>query len=212
MTAKRLFYALVGVLIFFIAGSIATLYFGNMFMKKSSNSLVNSKLDNIQADAEELTYLQSRKDLEKYSDLNATIAKVLPKTKDQALAVSELYKIGDETGIVINRIQFPNSTLGQKVAKPSAGSSTNQSATTPATPSVTQAKAVDGITGVLGIDIDIGLQPARGLSISYDNMIKFLQKVEANRRNMQIKDISVHADVKNGGVTFDATITIFVKP
>jgi len=66
--------------------------------------------------------------------------------------------------------------------------------------------------GVLGINIDISLQPVSGKSISYDNMIKFLQKVEANRRSMQIQHISVKADSQNGGVTFDATLTIFIKP
>ena len=123
--------------------------------------------------------------------------KILPKSKDQAQAVSELYKIGDETGIKIASVQFPSSALGQK----------NTSSGT-----ITQSKTVDGMPGVVGVEVSIQLKPASGASISYDNMISFLQKVELNRRSMQVKQITVYADVVNGGVTFDMIIMMFVKP
>jgi len=207
MTAKKTYFVMIGVLILFIVGTFATLYFGNSYMKKSATSLVNTKLDNVGSDAEEQTYLQARKDLEKYKSLNDTISKILPKSKDQAQAVKELYRIGDETGIVVDKIQFPVSTLGQKTAAATAPTTPATAATT-----VTQAKAVDGMPGVMGIDIQIGLQPAYGKSITYNNMISFLQKVENNRRSMQIKQIDVQTDTQNGGVTFNLTLTIFVKP
>lgn len=215
MTAKKTYFLLVGLLGLLVISTFVGLYFGNKYMKSSAQSLVNTKLDNIASDAEEQTYLQSRKNLDKYKDLSNTISKVLPKSKDQAQAVKELYRIGDETGIVIDKIQFPSSTLGQKtaaIATPTTTDKNSQATTTPSTPSVTQAKPVTGMPGVLGIDVQIGLQPAYGKSISYDNMIRFLQKVENNRRSMQIKQINVHADPINGGVTFDTTLTIFVKP
>lgn len=218
MTAKKTFYLMTGLLVLMVVGAFVGIYFGNKYMKNSASSLVSTKLDNIASDDEEQTYLQSRKNLEKYKSLSETIAKVLPKSKDQAQAVKELYRIGDETGIVIDKIQFPTSTLGQKtapVATPAPTDKNSQAApaaATPAAPSVTQAKPVTGMPGVLGIDVQIGLQPAYGKSISYDNMIRFLQKVENNRRSMQIKQINVHADPINGGVTFDTTLTIFVKP
>lgn len=219
MTAKKTFYMMLSMLVILVIGSVAMLYFGNSFMKKSSISLINAKLDNVAYDSEEQTYLKSRKDLDKYKALNETISKILPKSKDQAQAVKELYRIGDETGIIIDKIQFPSSTLGQKTAAAAATptptnnkASEPTTAATPTTTSITQAKAVEGMPGVLGIDIQIGLQPAYGATISYDNMIRFLQKVENNRRSMQIKQINVHADTKNGGVTFDLTLTIFIKP
>lgn len=221
MTAKKTFYLMVGLLGLMVIGTFVGIYFGNKYMKNSASILVNTKLDNIASDDEEQTYLQSRKNLEKYKSLSETIAKVLPKSKDQAQAVKELYRIGDETGIVIDKIQFPTSTLGQKTATavPAATPATTANSTptpTPSTapvaPSITQAKPVTGMPGVLGIDVQIGLQPAYGKSISYANMIRFLQKVENNRRSMQIKQINVHADPINGGVTFDTTLTIFVKP
>jgi hypothetical protein len=199
---------MLGLLAIVIIGAGGMIYFGNFLMKKNSNSLINTKLGNVGADAQEQTYLKARKDLEKYSGLNATIQNVLPKDKDQAAAVAELYSIGDETGITIDKIIFPSSTLGQKSTATTA--STTVGAT--ASPTVTQAVTIPGIPGVLGIDVTIDLKPASGKSISYDNMISFLQKVELNRRSMQIKNISVQSDTTNGGVTFNATLTIFVKP
>jgi hypothetical protein len=196
MTAKNTYKLLMGLLILLIVIAASALIVSNYIMQKSADKLIQAKLDNVGYDSEEQTYLQARKDLDEYSALNEIIQKILPKSKDQAQAVSELYKIGDETGITIASITFPSSTLGQK-----SGNSS----------SVTQAKTVDGMPGVLGIDIAIELQSASGASISYNNMISFLQKVEVNRRSMQIKQITVNADTINGGVTFNMTLTIFVK-
>lgn len=197
MSAKKLNLVMIILVALLVIITGGALFVSNHLMKSSADKLAQAKLDNIGYDSEEQSYLQARQDLEKYAELNEIIKTVLPSSKDQAEAVSELYTIGDETGIVISSVQFPSSNLGQK--------STSNSA-------VTQAKTVDGMPGVLGIDIVIQLAPASGASIPYNNMISFLQKVELNRRNMQIKQITVYADTTNGGVTFDLTLTIFVKP
>lgn len=210
MTAKNFNKIMIGLLCLVITGSAAMLYFGNLLMSKSSGKLITSKLNNIGFDAEEQNYLQARKDLETYSSINQTLQKILPKSKDQAQAVNELYKIGDETGIMIESIQFPSSNLGSKSSTKSTGSSSSSSSSSVG--AISQAKAVEGMPGVLGIDVSVSLLPTKGKSISYDSMISFLQKVEQNRRNMQIKQITVYADTINGGVTFDLTLTIFVKP
>lgn len=213
MTAKKLWFILVAGICLLTIGAGAMIYFGYSFMSKSSDSLVNAKLDNIAVEEQEISYMQARKDLDKYKTLGDLLSNILPKEKDQALAVRELYKIGDETNISVESIQFPASNLGQKAV----ATTTTPSTATPTTPvavapSVTQAKAVEGLSGVLGIDVDIVLKPKSGNSISYDNMIKFLQKIEVNRRSMQIKKITVKPDAKNGGVSLNMTITIFVKP
>lgn len=205
MSAKKFYFLLVGSIAFLVILTGASVYIGTMLMKKSADKLVQTKLDNIGFDTEEQTYLKARKDLAKYKTLNETLQLIIPKSKDQAKAVKELYQIGDETGIVIQSVQFPTSTLGQKKTTGTASATVSKTG-------LTQAKAVDGMPGVLGVDINVSLQPASGKTISYDKMIKFLQKVELNRRSMQIKNITVNADTQNGGITFDLTLTIFVKP
>lgn len=200
MSAKKFYYLLVVAIALCALLTLGGAYMGTTMMKKSSIKLVQTKLDNIGYDAEEQNFMQARKDLEKYRPLNDVLQKILPKQKDQALAVRELYKIADETGMVIDVIQFPPSTLGQKTT------ATKQTGTT--STGVTQAKAVDGMPGVMGIDINVTMKDPT----SYDNMIRFLQKVELNRRSMQIKSITVGKDSKTKGVIISLTITIFVKP
>lgn len=210
MTAKKLYFSMIGLLVVFIIAAGAMIYFGTSFMKKSSESLVNAKLDNYAAEEQERNFVKAKKDLEKYKDLSALVAKILPKDKDQARAVSELYKMAAESNISIDKIQFPSSTLGQKVTTPTTGSDASKTTTTPTTPTntVTQAKAVEGLKSVLGIDIEI----ASGKNLKYEDMIKFLQKIESNRRSMQVKKIVVHPDLEKNVLNFEVTITTFVKP
>ena len=194
---------MIGLLCVFIVAAGAMIYFGTSFMKKSSEALVNAKLDSFAADEQENSFVQAKKDLEKYKDLSVLVEKILPKDKDQARAVSELYKMGAETKVTIDKIQFPSSTLGQKTT---ASSSSTQ--TTPSTTAVvTQAKAVEGLKSVLGIDIEV----SSGKNLQYDDMIRFLQKIESNRRSMQVKKIVVRPDLEKNVLSFDVTITIFVK-
>ena len=206
MTAKRAYFIMIAMLILASAGALAAVYFGNMLMQKDANKLVNTKLGNISATTEEQNYMEARKELEKYSALNSIIQQILPKDKDQAQAVSELYQIGNETGIAVSQIQFPPSTLGLTAAE--TGSTVKSTSSS----GITQAVAVAGMPGVLGITINITLQPLSGKSISFNNMIDFLQDVEANRRSMEINQVAVQSDTQNGGITFSATLTIFVKP
>ena len=208
MTAKRLYFTMIGLLLVFIVAAGAMIYFGTSFMKKSSTSLVNAKLDNYAADEQEKGFVQAKKDLEKYKDLSALVDKILPKDKDQARAVTELYKMASESGVTIDRIQFPSSTLGQKAATTTPSSATDATKPAATSTTVTQAKAVDGLKSVLGIDIEI----SSGKSLKYDDMIKFLQKIESNRRSMQVKKIVVHPDLEKNVLSFEVTVTTFVKP
>lgn len=211
MTPKRFYFVMIGVFGLGLLAIGATIYFGNSFLQKSSAALVDTKLENKVGEEKERIYIQAKKDLVTYKELGTTIAKVLPKTKDQALAVQELYRIGDETGIVITGIRFPTSTLGVKAA---TATNTGAAATTPlpAQSSVTQSKAVEGIQGVLGIGVDLELAPARGKTISYEQMLDFLDKIQQNRRSMQITKVTVTPDIKNGGVDASLSVRIFVKP
>lgn len=207
MNAKNLYYTLFGGLVCLILITGLTVYAGTSLMQKSANSLVDAKLDNLEVDTQEISFVQAKKDLEKYKDISALVSKVLPKDKDQARAVSEIYRIGSESNITIDRIQFPSSTLGVKTATPSGGSSSSASSPA-ATAGITQAKAVDGLKSVLGIDVEI----SSAKDMKYNDMVTFLQKIESNRRSMQIKKISVRPDLDKKVLSFELTVTIFVKP
>lgn len=208
MNAKKLYYTMLSVVVFLIIFAGVLVYFGNQAMKKSALNLVNAKLDIMQKDQQEIGYLKAKKDLEKYKDISDLVDKVLPKDKDQARAVGEIYKIGSESNISIDRIQFPSSTLGLKATSTTATPTAATAATTAATPTVTQAKPVEGLKSVQGIDVEIASSPG----MKYNDMITFLQKIESNRRSMQVKKIAVRPDLDKKVLAFDITVTIFVKP
>lgn len=212
MNAQKVYFGLIAILVLLIGGIGTILYFGNNLLQSRANKLVEAKLDSSVSEELERSYIKASKDLETYKNLGETLALILPKDKDQARAVRELYKIADETNISIDSIRFPNSTLGQKIAAAPAASGSTATPTTPATSTITQAKPVDGIQGVQGIDIDISAIGRSGNTIPYDNMIRFLQGVELNRRSMQVKRMTVSPSETRSGVTFTATLTIFIKP
>ncbi len=73
MNAKKLYYIMLGLLIFFVIAAGAMIYFGTNFMKKGSVSLVNAKLDNSAADEQEKNFIKAKRDLEKYKDLSVLV-------------------------------------------------------------------------------------------------------------------------------------------
>jgi hypothetical protein len=203
MTPKKLYFVLTGAGIVSLFAIVATIYFANTLLQKSSNQLVSVKLDNRVIEEREKYLLQAKKELDKYKDLSATLQKVLPKDKDEARAVAELYRIADESGLQITRISFPASTLGQKSTSKSTSSSSA---------AVTQAKPLDGVQGALYITTQIEIEGKRNASITYPQIIQFLKKLEQNRRNMQVSEISVNSTEKSGELTASVGLNIFVKP
>ena len=213
MNSKKFFYislGLVAALLFLLGGS---LYYMNDYLQKSSNSLVKAKLDSRVTEEREKYYIQARKDLAKYSDISTTLAKVLPKDKDQAIAVAEIGQIADETGINIKQISFPSSTLGEKKVSPAITTTTpvSSAAPTPATPTITQAKPVDGVTGVLSIEAQIQFVSTKTQKLTYPQLLSFLDKIERNRRTMQVSSISITPS-SSDQIDASISIRIFVKP
>jgi hypothetical protein len=214
MNPKRMFFALIAGLVLTVGLVGGAMYFGYTSMKASSNSLVNAKLDTMLAEEKEKTFIKAKKDLEKYKGLSETLQKILPKDKDQARAVRELYKISDEAGVSIVSITFPSSTLGARTAAPPASTEASKTATSSsvAQSTVSQAAPVSGLPGVQGIDLELSVEGQNDNFTQFSRMVTFLQKVEQNRRSMQIKKITVTPDDATRNVKFELTVTIFVKP
>jgi hypothetical protein len=213
MNAKKFYYVSLGLVITLLLLLGASLYFMNQYLQKGSNQLVEAKLESRVDEERERYYLQAKKDLEKYKDISATLVKVLPKDKDQAKAVAEIGTIADEAGIEIKQISFPSSTLGEKKVVAATTTTTTSTPTTPTvtTPSVTQSKPVDGVSGVLGIDTQIQFISTENKKLSYPQLIGFLEKIEKNRRTMQVSSISI-TPKNSDQIDASISVRIFVKP
>lgn len=208
ITAKKFNLALIIALSLTSIGAIGISFYALKVYESRSSKLVSSKLEIVEINTKIENAMSQKAELVKNKNNIELLQKIVPKSKDQALAVAELQAIANEINVSIGSISFPSSELGTN--KNSSGN-TNQK--------ITQTKTIDGISGVLGIELNISqlnkkLAPS-GSGISYDQMIKLLESIEKNRRTMQIKNVQIQPIIKNSSVSgYSPTITInlFVKP
>lgn len=190
--------------------TFGVLFFANTFLKKSSVKLNQLKIENASIEENERIYTKAKNDLLKYQDLKSAVEDALPKEKDQAKALKELIQISNDTNIKIEKIEFTDSTLGDKAKVTGAPSTTPGNGTKPVAPNpITQSKPIPGISGVMGIEMKVTVSGVNDKSpLNYDNFISFLDKISYNRRSMQITKLNIQPGLKKAEIT----VNIFVKP
>lgn len=204
MNAKKVYFSLIVIIVGLLLATVAVFYGANTLLKKSSNKLSQLKAENAVLEQNEKVYQKAKNDLIKYQDLQSAVNEALPKEKDQAKALKELIQIGSTTGVKIEKIEFTDSTLGDKT-KPTATAGSAAGASS----AVTQAKPISGISGVQGIEMKVTISgPNDKTPINYNSFINFLDLVSNNRRSMQISNLNIQPNLKKA----DLTINIFVKP
>lgn len=213
MNTKRFFYLMISFVVLLCIGLICITIGGNIIFKKQSDKLVGVKAKGQVAEQQKVSLAQAKKDIEKYNELDAIAKTVVPQDKDQAKTVREINKIAAESGIQISQITFASSNLGQAPTKAPAsseegGDSTSQDKTQQA-PSISQVKPVEGINGVYSLEITInsGDDP-----VSYYGFLKFLEKLEANRRTAHVSEITVSPTENGSDVTFTLKLNAYLKP
>ena len=179
---------------------IAAVVYGNKMLEQDSQKLLALKVDNKVLEQQQTALLKANKDIAKYSNLEEITQTIVPQDKDQARAVREVVELASQSGIKLQSITFPASTLGN-----TSGSSAD------ATAGISQAKPVSGITGVYSLEMNIVPQN----KVSYYQFIDFLAKLEKNRRTSQVTRIKIDPSSpgeKNPTIGFALTVNIFVKP
>lgn len=211
MTPKKVYYLLISLLVIVVLGIIGAAYFSNTFLKRSSNALVEAKLELYKIDETESTYRKNKLLLEQNQDIATILSSIVPSEKDQARAVREISRIASEKGLSVRSIRFPSSDLVAKNTK----TTTNANGTTPsptAGPTVSQAKPVNGLTGVLGMNVELEIANANPANaISTDQMLGFLEEIENNRRNIRVTSVSYGPAIEEGKIINMDTI-LFIKP
>lgn len=197
---------------------IVVTFIGLSLLATKSQRLVELKQDNKVADAQLSSLAASKKQVEQYSYFNDIAKTVLPSDKDQAQAVIDIFSLADQAGISIASITFPASSLG--AAKPSTSESSSDATQASAKSAISQAKPVEGISGLYGLELTIS--PASGTSVpenkkvTYLKFLDFLSRIENNRRTAQITKVSIQPESSETGISqfinFTLTINIFIKP
>jgi hypothetical protein len=195
---------MLGVVVIFGGLFIGGLVLGNATFQKQAKQLIDLKLEDQLIKEQQTALIQASKDIEKYADLEKIAKTVVPQDKDQAKAVREINTIAAASGIQIESITFPTSTLGQNTApeaKPADGSTPKQT-----TPSITQVKPVEGISGVFSLEITVKPKGNQ----SFGQFIDFMERLEKNRRTAQISKFSIQPS--GNLLSFDVTLNVYIKP
>lgn len=209
LNSKNVHYILMGLLALLVVVFIGAVVVGSSKLSKKSQQNVQLKIKSQTAELQLANLEQTKKDVEKYAYFKDIAKTIIPTDKDQAHTVLDIFKIADDAGIVVSKIDFPPSTLGLN-----AGSSVGTDATSPTSTqkAISQAKPVTAIPGLYSLQLDIF--PAENNSvpdekqITYDKMIDFLRRLENDRRTAQLSQIKIQP----GASGFTLTINTFIKP
>jgi hypothetical protein len=201
MKSKQIFYLLLAVLVVLGACFFAVGYGANKLLVAQAAQLSKLKADSQIVDITQASLNKNKKDIAKYSSLNKIAQTIVPQDKDQAVAVREIVNLASQSGINrLSSITFPASSLGTLMGGVVGGPS-----------KLTQVVPVKGISGVY--DLPISVSQDSSSTVSYSQLITFIQKLEQNRRTAQVSSISIEpaADHPNQ-VAFTLTIDEFIKP
>lgn len=217
MNSKRVFFAMIGVCCLLGLSVLGVLFMGDKILRKQSVKLVELKLEDKLLDEQQTSLAQANKDIKQYEDLEQIAKAVVPQDKDQARAVREIVGLAKKSDISISNISFPSSSLGAqptqtKSSDDSAESSKTSSASATST-LITQAKPVEGVSGVYSLEMTI--TPDSEKKVTYYQLLDFLGRLENNRRTAQVtsvKILPITSDAKNPYISFTLTINIFLKP
>lgn len=234
MNAQKAYRYLLVIFVIGIAGSVWLVQYASTWLTESSVELTSLRSEVDQLEQKRTSLEDAKLTLNIEQRAVDTLAKVIPTDKDQARIVRELYKIAEQSGLSIDSVGFPASTLGNQTAPvarpapppattgsdaPTTPSTSPTEAPAPAPPkSISQATPVKDIPGVQSIDLTIGtinsvtLPPATG--VRYSEMIAFMKLIERNQRTIQIRSLGIgQGEVVNGEATFnlDIALTIFIR-
>ncbi|MDQ3123947.1 MAG: hypothetical protein M3Q14_04685 [bacterium] len=202
MTAKRLYFAMVGAVIFLVLLSAGGTYFANKMLKTEGQKLLDQKLEQAVLDRQSAALAQARQDITQYEELEKIAKSIVPQEKDQSRTVLEIIKLAEEAGISISSIDFPESLLGEISKGKTVKTIDNNT---------TQLTPLEKPKGVYVMEISISSDIDK--PISYPQLLNYLKKLEKNRRTAQVVDLSIQPSEDDRNlVTFSLVINSYVRP
>jgi hypothetical protein len=211
MNAKKVFYIMAGTVALIAMVVAASAVGANSFLDSQKAKLVQARVENRVVEEQQKYLVQAKQDLKTYDELNETARAIVPQDKDQAKTVREISAIAQNSGIQLDSITFPISSLGGSGAVPPAsGNGTPApSESTQAPPSeLTQARPVEGIKGVYSLEIIVSTQSP----VPYYQFLDFLDKLESNRRTAHVQKLVLNPTEGGDALSFILTLNAYAKP
>jgi hypothetical protein len=194
MTAKRLYYLLLGAIALSIVALLASVYAANLVLEGQAKRVTDAKTKTQVMDEKQRQLTKARADIAKYQPLADIAKSIVPQDKDQSQTVREIVNLAAANGIKLGSITFPSSSLGGKGAADKS-----------------QLKAVKGISGVYTQDITV--ESDGSVPSSYGSFLNFLDALEHNRRTALVSGISLQPDAEDPStLTFTLNLSEYIKP
>ncbi len=187
MRQKRAYLVMLGVLAATVLIGLAGFYLGEQRLAKRAASIADLKADQQIAQQQIEIYKETEAKVEELSFVKELADDVLPQEKAQAAAVAQLQVLARESGVGVQTISFGGSS-------------------DPKSPELSQTNAVDGVTGVRTFQVTLSLETGS----TYKEFLNFLQKLERNRRKMQVTSLAITPDSNNRNILSSANLSINV--
>lgn len=218
MNGKQLKLLLPGLLGISLVVFVLILFSGLSMLEEKSKKLSTLKLQSRVANDQLASLAAAKKDVAQYAYFKTVAKTVLPNDKDQAQAVLDIFQLASESGISIQSITFPTSTLG--LAIPTTGQAAASAVGAPSSSVLSQAKPVAGINGLYSIELAIAPESGDKVppdkQVTYPKMLDFLNRLEHNRRTAQITQVRIQPQGTNAApspyINFSLSVNIFIKP
>jgi hypothetical protein len=209
MSAKKIYYGILGLVLLMAVLVAGSVFVANLFLEKQKDKLAQVKVENRVIEEQQTYLIQAKKDLEEYSELAEISQAIVPQDKDQAKTVREINSIAQQSGIKLDSITFPASSLGTPSGSSNSSGSSSAGNSSPTSSSgLTQLVPVEGISGVYALEITISaLNP-----VPYYQFLGFLDRLEGNRRTAHVQNIVLNPTEDGNSLSFVLTLNAYVKP
>jgi hypothetical protein len=209
MSAKKIYYGILGLVLLMAVLVAGSVFVANLFLEKQKDKLAQVKAENRVIEEQQTYLIQAKKDLEEYSELAEISQAIVPQDKDQAKTVREINSIAQQSGIKLDSITFPASSLGTPSGSSNSSGSSSAGNSSPTSSSgLTQLVPVEGISGVYALEITISaLNP-----VPYYQFLGFLDRLEGNRRTAHVQNIVLNPTEDGNSLSFVLTLNAYVKP
>ncbi len=206
---RNIFYGMIGLLVLSIIFSVLGTYEINNILN-SKGQVLSSQQSKISAlNSEQISLINAKVELKKYSSLYNIAQSVVPQNKDQTQTVRQIINIAAANNVSIGSITFPSSNLGTVTNASSAA----VNALSGANPNLSQLVKVPTIPGLYTLPITIASSSQANQLTTFSEFINFLQGLENNRQTAQVTALLITPNSQNSNyVTFNISLNIYIKP
>ena len=191
MTPKKMNLALKVLIGVLIAITVAGLYFANQKLTRLATETAKLKTDIEVTNQRIKDYELTEAKVNQLSYVKDLAAQIVPQNEDQSAIVAELAEFARRSNLQTGAITFDE---------------TAQTTTAPVTSTAKAVKPPAGV-GIVPVIFTVGD------SAKYEDVLAFLRYIEANRRKMQVTQITLTPNGDNGNLLDNVilSLNLFVK-